>query len=416
MLKLQRPRSASANRIDSKKVAKMKKRMVLQKQHSDPTIPTVPESRTSDPPLPLASAFSAPSASSVDPFDNFEPLNFTSTVYQGIKKKKDKSPRKNARPRSESAEPFGKRNPGAVPDRPSGYYDPVVNPFQVKKKQGRSKSSAHAFGRPLNLDAMGGEDSKESGSPTPARKPKPRKKKSKSGHKIDILPLMHQGMKMYKFGKKLTKPRQRTVYLSRDNRHLKWASPFKKADETQVEVASISRVEHGDKSDVYNQARELATDGVVKPSLAITVHYEASSGKQKTLNLLAILPLHHMIWVEGLTRLNKVCKSGADPGNVIELFQAVSRDSRTSLEQEFTNVSTTSKKDTKNKFRWEKIALGNAEEQKRRVSSPRGQRPVEITTASGRTQRSFSAQVGGSGAAPAASPQNASGGSFKGWV
>jgi len=413
MLKLQRPRSASANRIDSKKVAKMKKKIKLVAQNSEP-IPTVPETRRSDPPAPAP-----PAANSVDPFD-FEPLNFTSTVYTGVKNKKKKSPRKGARPRSESAEPFGRANPGAIPDRPAGYYNPVVNPFQVKKKQARSKSSAHAFGRPLNLDAMGGEDKKENGASTgSARKPKARKKKSKSGHKIDILPLMHQGMKMYKFGKKLTKPRQRTVYLSRDNRYLKWASPFKKADETQVEVASISRVDHGEKSDVYNQARELAADGVVKPSLAITVHYEATSGKQKTLNLLAILPLHHMIWVEGLTRLNKVCKSGADPGNVIELFQSVSRDSRASLEQEFSNVSTTSKKDTKNKFRWEKISLANAEEQKRRAASPRGQRPVEITTASGRVRspRSFSASQGTAVAtASASSPQNASGGSFKGWV
>jgi len=202
------------------------------------------------------------------------------------------------------------------------------------------------------------------------------------GQITDILVLMHEGMKMYKFGKKNSKPKLKTIYLSKDNRYLKWSSQLKKADKKQVEVTTIKRVEGGIKSDVFEQVMNLPRDGnfSLNPNLAISIYYEPTPQKPKTLNLIATVSMHHQIWIEGLRRLSKICKSGGDPGNIIEIFHSIVK---TVDYHHSSPVKTESKS-----FRWEKINPDVNEA--RSVSPSREVLEVEITTGSGVQKRAYS--------------------------
>jgi len=203
------------------------------------------------------------------------------------------------------------------------------------------------------------------------------------GKKTNILALMHEGMKMYKFGKKNSKPKQKTVYLSKDNRYLKWSSNLKKADKTQVEIATITKVEGGMKSEVYDLLERIPRDGplTLKPSLAISVYYEATPTTTKTLNLVATVIAHQQILLEVLRRLVKLCRSGADPGNVVEIYHHISG-GPDYKQDSCSHLQTREQKS----FRWERIMQEGG--------GPRSVSPkrecVQITTGTGVKLRPFS--------------------------
>jgi len=288
---------------------------------------------------------------SVDTFDLFsgvvgkaatdDPFNFTAN-----------------RSASVGSKPSSARQRAASPARGSpAYLEPVKNPHMVETVV--SKES---------FDEESSEEKKDDARP--------------QGIKTDILVLMHEGMKMYKFGKKNSKPKQKTVYLSKDNRYLKWSSNLKKAEKKQVEIATITKVEGGKKSEVYDLVR-IPRDGppILKPSLAISVYYEATPLTTKTLNLVATVTAHQQILLEGLRRLVKICRSGGEPGNVAEIFHNISggpdyqRDSCSHLQTR-----------EQKSFRWEKIWQDGG--------GPRSVSPkrecVQITTGTGVKLRPFS--------------------------
>jgi len=237
------------------------------------------------------------------------------------------------------------------------YLEPVKNPHKVEAVV--SKES---------FDEESSEEKKDEARP--------------QGTKTEILALMHEGMKMYKFGKKNTKPKQKTVYLSKDNRHLKWSSNLKKAEKTQVEIATITKVEGGMKSEVYEQVMRFPRDGhfELKPSLAISVYYEASPLNAKTLNLVATSNAQQQVLLEGLGRLVKVCRSGGDPGNIVEIFHNVNRGA------DYQQDSSSQIQTKEQKFRWERI---EQDERGPRSVSPRRE-CVQITTGTGVQLRPFS--------------------------
>jgi len=188
---------------------------------------------------------------------------------------------------------------------------------------------------------------------------------------------------MYKFGKKNSKPKLKRIFLTKDNRYLRWSSQLKKTDKKQVEVTTITRVEGGMKSDVFEQVMNLPRDAnfSLNPNLAISIYYEPSNQKPKTLNLIATVNMHHQIWIQGLRRLSKVCRSGGDPGNIIEIFHSITK----TVDDH--DLSTPVKSASKS-FRWEKINPELMET--RSVSPPKEVLEVEITTGSGVQKRAFS--------------------------
>jgi len=259
---------------------------------------------------------------------------------------------------SVGSKPLSARQRAGSPARGSpAYLEPVKNPHKVEAVV--SKES---------FDEESSEEKKDDARP--------------QGIKTDILVLMHEGMKMYKFGKKNSKPKQKTVYLSKDNRHLKWSSNLKKAEKTQVEIATIMRVEGGVKSEVYDQVRRISRDGhfEMKPSLAISVYYDVTPLIRKTLNLVATTNWQKQILLEGLRRLVKVCRSGGDPGNVIEIFHYINMGP--AYQQDSSHLQTGAQKS----FRWERIQQDDSGPHS---VSPR-QEFVEITTGTGAKLRPFS--------------------------
>jgi len=248
---------------------------------------------------------------------------------------------------SVGSKPLSARQRAESPTRGSpAYLEPVKNPHMVE-----------------NLSSKESFDEESSGERKDDARPQ--------GMKTDILVLMHEGMKMWKFGKKNSKPKQKNVHLSKDNSYLKWSSNLKKADKTQVKIATIIRVEGGIKSEVYDQVMRISRDGhfALKPNLAISVYYKSTPQTTKTLNLVATTNSQQQILLEGLRRLLKVCRSGGDPENVVEIFH---------------NIRTGS--DYQKFFRWEKIQ-GN--QSRPHSVSPRRE-CVEITTGTGVKLRPFS--------------------------
>jgi len=267
---------------------------------------------------------------------------------------------------SVGCDPASMRKRAASPKRgTAGYLSPVANPHQVKPVSPALKE---------NSSEDESSDEKKDDVISKAK-----------GHKTDILPLMYLGMKMYKFGKKNSKPKLKTVFLSKDNRYIKWSSQLKKAEKKQVEVAAITRVEGGMKSEVYDQVMHLPKDGnlTLNSNLAISIYYETGSQKSKTLNMVATLNMHHQIWIEGLRKLSTVCRSGGDPGNIIEIFLNIGG-------ADYENSSALMPRESKS-FRWEKIDPGYSEA--RSVSPNRD--CVEIITGSGVQKRPYSKSLPG---------------------
>jgi len=209
---------------------------------------------------------------------------------------------------------------------------------------------------------------------------------SKLGRKTDVLPMMYQGMKMYKFGKKNSKPKLKKVFLTKDNKSLRWGGQLRKADKKQLEIASITRVEGGMKSEVYEQVLHLPRDRnfTLNPNLAISIYYETGSQKAKTLNMVATVNMHHQIWIEGLRKLVKVCKSGGDPENIIEIIHNIPNIAN------FDKSSSILPSESKS-FRWETI---NPDYNGARTATPK-QDFVEITTGSGVQKRAYSKSLPG---------------------
>jgi len=263
-------------------------------------------------------------------------------------------------------DPATKLKRAAGPKRGTpGYLTPVKNPHQVKK-----------VSTPLKENSSEDESSDE----------KNDNANSKPGRQTDVLPLMYQGMKMYKFGKKNSKPKLKKVFLAKDNKALRWGSQIKKADKKQLEIASITRVEGGMKSEVYEQLLLLPRDRnfTLNPNLAISIYYETGSQKTKTLNMVATVNMHHQIWIEGLRKLVKVCKSGGNPENIVEILQNIPNIA------DFDNSSSILPNESKS-FRWETI---NPESNEARTASPK-QECVEITTGSGVQKRAYSKSLPG---------------------
>lgn len=262
---------------------------------------------------------------------------------------------------SVGCDPASMRKRAASPKRGSArYLAPVQNPHQVKTVFSTVKESS-----------SGEETSDEKNDHV----------NKTNSQKTDILPMMYQGMKIYKFGKKNSKPKLKTVFLSKDNKHLKWSSQLKKADKKQVEIASITRVEGGMKSEVFDQVMHLPRDASLSlnPNLAISIYYDAGSNKTKTLNMVATVRMHQQIWIEGLRKFSKVCRSGGNPENIIEIFINITSSAE--------DHDTTSLMPAESKsFRWEKI---NPDQEDGRPTSP-SRECVEITTGSGVTKRPYS--------------------------
>jgi len=290
------------------------------------------------------------------PEDNIDAFDLFAGAIDKAETKDDPFDFKPTRSASLGSKPLSARAASPVRGSPA-YLAPVENPHKVEV----------VFSKELSSDEGSSDEKKNDSIP--------------QGKKTDILVLMHEGMKMYKFGKKNSKPKQKTVYLSKDNRYLKWSSNLKKSEKTQVAIASIKRIEGGTRSEVYEQVLRLPRDGPLslKPSFAISIYYEASPLKTKTLNLIATVNMHHQILMEGLRRLVKVCKSGGDPGNIVEIFHNINRspdyhDSCSHLQRE------------QKSFRWEKIQQD--------LGGPRSVSPtrecVEITTGTGVKLRPFS--------------------------
>jgi len=245
-----------------------------------------------------------------------------------------------------------------------GYLSPVKNPHQVKTVS-------------MLL--------KENGSEDESSDEKKDIVNSKPGRKTDILPLMYQGMKMYKFGKKNSKPKLKKLFLAKDNKSLRWGQ-LKKADKKQLEIAVITRVEGGMKSEVYRQVLHHARDRnfALNPNLAISIYYETGSQKSKTLNMVATVNMHHQIWIEGLGKLLKVCKSGGDPEHIVEIFHNITTCS------EDVNSTSLLPREAKS-FRWEKI---NTDHNEARSVSP-DRDCLEIVTGSGVQKRPYSKSLPG---------------------
>jgi len=262
---------------------------------------------------------------------------------------------------SVGCDPTSLRKRAASPKRGSPLYlAPVKNPHQVKTVSSHVKESS-----------SGDESSDE----------KNDKVNKTTSQKTDILPWMYQGMKLYKFGKKNSKPKLKTVFLSKDNKYLKWSSQLKKADKKQVEIAAIARVEGGIKSEVFDQVMHLPRDASLSlnPNLAISIYYDTCSNKTKTLNMVATSRAHQQIWVEGLRKFSKVCRSGGKPDDVIQIIHNI-----TSGAEDLDVLPREQKS-----FRWEKI---NPDTSEGRLSSP-SRECVEITTGSGVQKRPYSKSV-----------------------
>jgi len=294
----------------------------------------------------------------VAPDDNFD-------LFSGALNNND--PFSPNRSKSVGCDSASMRKRAASPQRGTpAYLSPVKNPHQVK-----------TVGTPVKENSSEDEsyDDKEDDA---TGKPK--------GRKTDILPLMYQGMKMYKFGKKNTKPKLKTVFLTKDNRYLKWSSQLKKSEKKQVDITAITRVEGGMKSAVYEQVMNLPRDNnfALNPNLAISIYYETGSQKSKTLNMVATVNMHHQIWIEGLGKLVKVCRSGGDPENIVEIFHNIT----TSAED--VNSTSLLPREAKS-FRWEKI---NADHNEARSVSP-DRDCVEIVTGSGVQKRPYSKSLPG---------------------
>jgi len=212
--------------------------------------------------------------------------------------------------------------------------DNVVVPTTKKKKKKKPK-----LPRAKTVADTESYESKSNGSsPVSApitSKTSPKEKSAVKMKKIDVLPLLHRGIRANKFKLNGNKSRVRTFYLMDDNFHFCWEvvgqSSEKKGGlfggknkgqtarskvdkERSIPIRHIRDVQK-------NPAHMMQTYSFIpaqSKAFTLTILY-SMNGQDKKLNFMAYEPFHHTLFYEGL---NQLMAASRDPKrNLNEVFE-----------------------------------------------------------------------------------------------
>merc|ERR1712228_985564 len=130
---------------------------------------------------------------------------------------------------------------------------------------------------------------------------KNKKKKSNKKSLYNVLPELHRGTALLKYGRR-GYPHFRQFNLTADNEHIRWFSTKKKLQQSSINVGDINEILTGQHTKEF---RRIAWTTLTPASFSIIYQ-----NKKKSLNLVAKSVDEMKMWVDALRRLRDMKKKG----------------------------------------------------------------------------------------------------------